>query len=100
VLRIQALCDDARDPLASARFRREVLGWRITIEEHDEVVLGPRADSPQDAVAADVIFLEVPEEKASKNRLHLELRPDDQATEPARLEVLGAQRVSVGQGTT
>lgn len=40
----------------------------------------------------------VPEDKADKNRLHLDLRPDDQAAEVARLEELGARRVSVGQG--
>ena len=33
-----------------------------------------------------------------KNRLHLDLRPDDQAAEVARLEALGATRVDVGQG--
>ena len=33
-----------------------------------------------------------------KNRLHLDLRPEDQAAEVARLEALGATRVDVGQG--
>ena len=33
-----------------------------------------------------------------KNRLHLDLRPDDQAAEIARFEALGARRVDVGQG--
>ena len=32
-----------------------------------------------------------------KNRVHLDLRPADQALEVARLEALGAQRVDVGQ---
>jgi hypothetical protein len=40
----------------------------------------------------------VPEGKTIKNRLHLDLRPEDQAAEVARLEALGARRVSVGQG--
>jgi hypothetical protein len=39
----------------------------------------------------------VPERKTVKNRLHLDLRPDDQAAEVARLEALGARRTSVGQ---
>ncbi len=39
----------------------------------------------------------MPEEKTTKNRLHIDLRPDDQAAEVARLERLGARRVSVGQ---
>ena len=40
----------------------------------------------------------MPEEKVVKNRLHIDLRPDDQAAEVARLEGLGARRVDVGQG--
>jgi len=35
--------------------------------------------------------------KTSKNRIHLDLRPDDQAAEVERLESLGARRVDVGQ---
>src|ERR1035438_171065 len=40
----------------------------------------------------------LPEGKTVKNRLHLDLRPADQAAEVARLEALGARRVSIGQG--
>ena len=36
--------------------------------------------------------------KTIKNRLHFDLRPEDQAVEVARLEALGATRVDVGQG--
>ncbi len=54
--------------------------------------------SPQDGVAPDLLFLRVPEEKAGKNRLHLDLRPKEQAAEVARLESLGARRADVGQG--
>jgi hypothetical protein len=42
--------------------------------------------------------LKVPEGKIIKNRLHLDLRPVDQAAEVARLEALGATRIDVGQG--
>lgn len=38
------------------------------------------------------------EAKGLKNRLHLDLRPDDRDAEVARLEALGARRVDVGQG--
>ena len=53
--------------------------------------------SPEDGVAADILFLRVPEPKSVKNRLHLDLRPDDQAAEVARFEAMGARRVDVGQ---
>ncbi len=36
--------------------------------------------------------------RSCKNRLHIDLRPDDQDAEVARLVALGAQRVDVGQG--
>jgi predicted enzyme related to lactoylglutathione lyase len=35
--------------------------------------------------------------KRGKNRLHLDLRPDNQAAEVGRLEELGAVRVHIGQ---
>jgi hypothetical protein len=35
--------------------------------------------------------------KITKNRMHLDLRPDDQAAEIIRLEGLGARRVEIGQ---
>jgi hypothetical protein len=44
-------------------------------------------------------MLDVPDLKVGKNRLHLDLRPGDQAAEVARLESLGARPVDVGQGT-
>ncbi|MGB6454146.1 MAG: VOC family protein [Streptosporangiaceae bacterium] len=58
----------------------------------------PPPGSPEDGVAPDLLFLRVPEAKAVKSRLHLDLRPTDQAAEVARLEALGARRVAVGQG--
>ncbi len=97
-LRIQAMSIDANDPSAIATFWEQALGWRRTYEEPDEVVLEPPAGSPEDGVAPDLLFLKVPEGKQVKNRLHLDLRPQDQAAEVARLEGLGATRVSVGQG--
>jgi predicted enzyme related to lactoylglutathione lyase len=80
-LRIQCTCIDARDPAAQGRFWADVLGWRITHEEDDEVVLEPPAGSPEDGVVPD-----------------LDLRPDDRDAEVARIEALGATRVDVGQG--
>jgi len=97
-LRWQALCVDVEDPSAAATFWAEALGWRRTYDEPHEVVLEPPAGSPEDGVGPDLLFLRVPEAKRVKNRLHLDLRPDDQAAEVARLEGLGARRVDVGQG--
>ena len=97
-IRIQCLCIDTDDPAKIASFWQSALGWRRTFESDDRVVLEPPAGSPEDGVAPDLLFLKVPEGKVVKNRLHLDLRPGDQAAEVARLEALGARRVSVGQG--
>jgi len=99
-IRIQSLSIDSVDPARTATFWEAALGWRRTYEDPDEVVLEPPAGSAGDGVAPDLLFLRVPEAKSVKNRLHLDLRPDDQGTEVARLEALGAVRVSVGQDGT
>ena len=96
-IRWQCICVDSTDPARIASFWEQALGWRRTYDSADEVVLEPPAGSPEDGVSPDILFLRVPEEKAVKNRLHLDLRPDDQAAEVARLEALGAVRVDVGQ---
>ena len=97
-IRIQCLCIDTGDPVRIASFWQSVLGWRRTSESADEVVLEPPEGSPEDGVAPDLLFLRVPGAKVVKNRLHFDLRPGDQAAEVARLEALGARRISVGQG--
>ena len=61
-------------------------------------MLEPPAGSPEDGVSPDLLFLKVPDRKEVKNRLHLDLRPRGRDAEVARLEGLGARRVSVGQG--
>jgi len=96
-LRIQCLCIDTTDPAAAAAFWQAAIGWRRTYEQDDEIVLEPPAGSPEDGVVPDLLFLRVPGAKAVKNRLHLDLRPEDQAAEVARLEALGARRADVGQ---
>ena len=98
-VRIQCMCTDTTDPARLAAFWQSALGWRRTHEEDDQVVLEPPEGSPEDGVAPDLLFLRVPEEVVCKNRLHIDLRPEDQAAEVARLEALGARRADVGQGS-
>lgn len=97
-LRIQCLCIDTTDPDRLAQFWQSALGWRRTHDGDHEIALEPPAGSAEDGVVPDLLFLRVPEKKIGKNRLHLDLRPMDQAAEVARLEGLGARRADVGQG--
>jgi hypothetical protein len=98
-LRWQSILVDSVDPAPLAHWWAELLGWRITFEDEEEIVLEPPAGSPEDGVSPDILFLRVPEPKTVKNRLHIDLRPiEDQAAEVARAEALGATRIDIGQG--
>ena len=95
-IRIECLSVDAHDPAAIARWWAEALGWRITDhDDDDEYVVTPPEGS--DAGLREILFVKVPDDKVVKNRVHLDLRPDDQAAEVARFEQLGARRVDIGQ---
>ncbi len=98
-LRWQCVCIDAVDPEPVAAFWQAALGWRRTYASEGEIVLEPPEGSPEDGVSPDLLVLRVPEAKVAKNRLHIDLRPDDLDVEVARLEGLGARRIDIGQGT-
>lgn len=97
MLRLQTVTVDAHDPSALARFWAGALGWQVTDEGPIEVGVEPSEDSGVRGMVPDLLFIKVPEGKALKNRLHLDLRPDDQASEVRRLQGLGATLVDIGQ---
>jgi len=85
---------DCADPYELAGFWSEVLGRSRHPEDFPgdpEVIL-----LPPDGVGPNVLFLRVPEGKAVKNRLHLDLRPTDRTRdeEVDRLIRLGATQVA------
>lgn len=92
--RLYNITIDAHDPRALAEFWRQVLDYQVAFEEPDEVGIEP----PDDDAAPALIFVPVPEDRIVKNRLHLDLAPDDQAAEVERLLGLGARRLDIGQG--
>ena len=59
--------------------------------------LGGHVLAARDGSKRRLALLPVAEPKSGKNRVHIDLRPDDQETEVARLEGLGASRVDIGQ---
>lgn len=91
--RFYQLVVDAHDPGGLARFWADVLDWHVLFEQPDEVVIGRNPHS-----YPGISFVLVSDDKRVKNRLHIDLDPDDRDAEVARLERLGAQRVDVGQG--
>ena len=96
-LQLQNVSVDSLDPLRLATFWAAVLGWRITFDDGDEVVLEPPAGSPHEGISPDIVFIRVPNGRVAKSRLHLDLRPSDQFAEVQRVEELGATRVDIGQ---
>ncbi|MFF4170376.1 VOC family protein [Streptomyces sp. NPDC001744] len=78
---------DCADPYALASFWAEVLGAEVSDEDapgDDEVLV----ESP----GAGLLFIRVPEPKAVKNRVHLDVQPQDRTRdeEVERLLGLGA----------
>ncbi|MGH9110959.1 MAG: VOC family protein, partial [Acidimicrobiales bacterium] len=49
-LRIQCIGIDCADPSALGHWWADVLGWRVTHEEDDEVAIEPPAGSREDGV--------------------------------------------------
>ena len=84
---------DSSDPRSLGRWWADALGWVVTYDTADEFEIRQHAD-----VVPGLLFVPVRDPKAGKNRLHIDLRPDDQAAEVDRLLELGARRVDVGQG--
>ena len=84
---------DAADPAALARFWAAVLDYQIVYEAPDEVVI-----ARDEHTYPGLIFVPVPEAKTAKNRLHIDLNPDDRDAEVERIVGLGASRADVGQG--
>jgi len=83
---------DGKDIRRLADFWRQVLDWQIVYEADDEIVI-----AKDENTYPGIIFGPVPEPKTVKNRLHIDLNPDDQQAEVERLLGLGATRVEVGQ---
>ena len=89
-MRVQHITVDCVSPYELAVFWSAVTGWPISAVDapgDDEVLL-----EPPDPAMAELLFVRVPEAKASKNRVHVDLVPTERTRdeEVARLLVAGA----------
>lgn len=105
-LRLRTVVLDCADPERLAAFWCAALGYVVIDRDVDGVGIGPGPGHPDAAglaagpVAPTIDLLVVPEPKAVKDRVHLDLVPAAGATrdeEVDRLLGLGATRVDVGQ---
>ena len=83
---------DAEDAHRLARWWAEALGYQIVHEAPDEVEIRRTPDE-----LPGLLFGIGPDPKTVKNRLHIDLRPDDQEAEVERLVNMGARLADVGQ---
>ncbi|HEY1617219.1 MAG TPA: VOC family protein [Streptosporangiaceae bacterium] len=86
------LAIDARDPAALARFWAAALDQPVVYEADGYVIV-----SADEHSYPGLCFVPVPEDKAGKNRLHIDLNPDDRDAEVDRLIGLGARMSHAGQ---
>ena len=93
MISISAITVDCSDPDALATFWAQLLGYERVHEDDDEVAI-----AASDRTGPELSFFRVRDGKATKNRLHLDLAPDDQASEVERAKSLGATEVDIGQG--
>ncbi|MEU1616683.1 VOC family protein [Streptomyces sp. NPDC005722] len=102
--RFTELTVDCRDPERLAAFWCAVLDFEVIDRGGDKVEIGSWVPTAEEVRARQMpptlVFIRVPEDKAVKNRLHLDVSPVDGSTddEVARLLALGATKVDVGQG--
>jgi predicted enzyme related to lactoylglutathione lyase len=83
---------DCNDLEREVSFWQAVLGYKRAYEADDEIVLTNDAESEP-----GLVFVKVPEPKTVKNRLHIDLAPDDRDAEVERILALGATRADIGQ---
>jgi predicted enzyme related to lactoylglutathione lyase len=79
---------DCSNPAQLVDFWREALGYREYYRDTSFAVLVPK-----EGTAPPLVLQGVPEPKAGKNRMHLDIVVDDMEPEIERLETLGAQRL-------
>jgi predicted enzyme related to lactoylglutathione lyase len=83
----------AHDPAALGRWWLDALSWVVVDDDPQSYEIRPTPDQ-----MPGLLFVEVPESKVVKNRLHIDLRPDDHDAEVSRLLAMGATRADIGQG--
>ena len=92
---VRSVTFDCADAQALARFWAALLGWNVFHDADPEVMVAPAFPPPGGPRAPVLLFIPVPEGKAAKNRMHLDLGPvggtrDEQV---ARAIALGATQL-------
>ncbi len=100
MLKIQEIVIDCHNPRALAQFWAQALDWKIGEEATENVAYIQKnlASTNTDGYPI-ILFYKTPDKKSVKNRMHLDLRPENQMEEVERLEKIGAVRIEIGQSS-
>ncbi len=78
-LHIDSITFDCADALALATFWSGLTGWNVYHDDDPEVLVAPHY--PHEGTS--LLFIPVPEGKSVKNRVHLDLQPEDRTRDEA-----------------
>ena len=91
-LEIHNITFDCADSRALATFWAGLLGWNVYYDDDPEVVVAPSFPHP----GMGLLFIPVPEGKTAKNRVHLDIAPDEGTRDEAVERALAAGATVIG----
>lgn len=95
-MRIHNITFDCSDARALATFWAGLLGWNVYYDDDPEVVVAPSFPY----AGTGLLFIPVPEGKTAKNRVHLDLEPDDSTRDEAVERAVAAGATVIGDHRT
>ncbi len=75
---------DCADAQALGRFWSHLTGWNMYFDDDPEVVVAPSYPFS----GTGLLFIPVPEGKTAKNRVHLDLQPEDMTRDEAVIQAM------------
>jgi predicted enzyme related to lactoylglutathione lyase len=100
MLKIQCITIDCHNPKVLSEFWAQALNWNFDENAgEDEAYIEKKLETSNSDGYPDLLFIKTPDNKSVKNRMHLDLRPENQLEEVERLEKLGATRIEIGQSS-
>lgn len=93
-LRIHTTTIESADPAELASFWCEILGYVIEPNHTESVQIGPPTGGPS------ILFAPSTRPKEHRNRIHFDLRPDNQEEAVGRAIALGASIITTADATS
>jgi len=91
-MRVNNMTFDCGDARKLAEFWAAMTGWIVFYDDDPEVMVAPHFPNEDPTL----LFIPVPEGKAAKNRLHLDLQPTDRTRDEAVAQALSLGATLIG----